>query len=61
MAALGYVEYLIALRGMGGMNDLLRAMGETGNVDEAFRQVHGTTMRGSMQAWSQRFQRQHGR
>lgn len=61
MAALGYIEYLIALRGMGGMNDLLKAMGDTGDVDEAFRQVHGTTMRGSIQAWSQRFQRQHGR
>ena len=60
LASLSFVEHLIAQRGMGGMNDLLQAMGETGNVDEAFRQVHGTTLQGSLQAWAQRFQRQHG-
>jgi hypothetical protein len=60
LASLSYVEYLVALRGMGGMNDLLKAMGETASVDEAFRQVHGTTHSGSLKAWGQRFQRQHG-
>jgi hypothetical protein len=58
--ALSFVEYLIANRGMGGINDLLKAMGETGNVDEAFRQVHGTTLRGAEQAWEQRFKQQYG-
>ena len=43
LAALSYVEYLVATRGMGGINDLLRAMGETGDVDDAFKQVHGGT------------------
>ena len=46
LAALSFVEHLMATRGMGGMNDLLRAMGETGNVDEAFRQVHGPHLPG---------------
>ena len=58
--ALSFVEYLIANRGRGGMNELLKVMGETGSVDEAFRQVHGTTLRGAQQAWSQRFRQQHG-
>jgi hypothetical protein len=54
------VEYLIANRGMGGMHDLLRAMGETGSVDEAFKQVHGQDYRGTKQAWFQRLHQQHG-
>jgi tetratricopeptide (TPR) repeat protein len=58
--ALSFVEYLIANRGLGGINDLLKAMGETGSVDEAFRQVHGTTFRGAQQAWEQRFKQQYG-
>jgi tetratricopeptide (TPR) repeat protein len=58
--ALSFVEYLIANRGLGGINDLLKVMGETGNVDEAFRQVHGTTLRGAEQAWEQRFRQQYG-
>ena len=58
--ALSFVEYLIANRGMGGMNDLLRAMGETGSVDEAFKQVHGQDYRGTKQAWFQRLHQQHG-
>jgi len=60
LGALSFVEYLIANRGLGGINDLLKAMGETGSVDEAFRQVHGTTLRGAEQAWEQRFRQQHG-
>jgi hypothetical protein len=60
LGALSYVEYLISIRGAGGMNDLFKAMGETRSVDEAFRQVHGTTYRGSMQAWNERLRQQHG-
>jgi hypothetical protein len=60
LGALSFVEYLIANRGLGGINDLLKAMGETGSVDEAFRQVHGTTLRGAEQAWEQRFRQQYG-
>jgi len=60
LAALGYVEHLIALRGMGGMVELLRAMGETGSVDQAFQQVHGQDHRASRMAWAQRLRLQHG-
>jgi len=58
--ALAFVEYLIANRGLGGMNELIKVIGETGSVDEGFRQVHGTTLRGAEQAWEQRFRQQHG-
>jgi tetratricopeptide (TPR) repeat protein len=58
--ALSFVEYLVARRGMGGMNDLLRAMGETGSVDEAFRRVHGQDYRATKQGWFQRLHQQHG-
>jgi tetratricopeptide (TPR) repeat protein len=59
LGALSFVEYLIANRGLGGMNELLKVIGETGNVDEAFRQVHGTTLRGAQQEWQRRFRQQH--
>jgi tetratricopeptide (TPR) repeat protein len=58
--ALAFVEYLIANRGMGGMNDLLRAMGETGSVDEAFKQVHGQDHAATTRAWIQRLHQQYG-
>jgi hypothetical protein len=60
LAALSYVEYLIATRGMGGINDLLRAMGETGSVDEAFQRVHGCSYHDSRQAWAQHLRQQYG-
>ncbi|HUG54236.1 MAG TPA: tetratricopeptide repeat protein [Vicinamibacteria bacterium] len=61
LGSLSFVEYLIANRGLGGINELLKAMGETGSADEAFRQVHGTSFRGAQQAWTQRFRQQRGR
>jgi tetratricopeptide (TPR) repeat protein len=39
--ALALVEYLIQLRGQGGINELLSLMGESGDVNEAFRRVYG--------------------
>ena len=54
LAALATSSTCIAVRGMGGMNDLLRAMGETGSVDKAFQQVHGQDQRAARQAWAQR-------
>jgi tetratricopeptide (TPR) repeat protein len=60
MGALAFVEYLVANRGMGGMNDLLRAMGETGSVDEAFKQVHGSPQQAVQRAWRQRLKQQFG-
>jgi hypothetical protein len=60
LGALSLVEHLVAARGMGGMNDLLGAMGETGSVDEAFRRVHGQAFPEAVQAWRQRLARQYG-
>ncbi|HXU80531.1 MAG TPA: hypothetical protein VN914_04000, partial [Polyangia bacterium] len=60
LQALSLVEYLIASRGLGGMNDLIRAMGETGDLDAAFRQVYGQSWHAMRQAWAQRFRQQHG-
>ena len=60
LAALSFVEYLIANRGQGGINDLLRQMGETGEVDEAFRQVYGQDYRTTKRAWMSRLRQRHG-
>jgi len=60
LGALSYVEYLVAQRGMGGMNDLLKAMGETGSVDEAYKQIHGQSQQAVQQGWRQRLRQQHG-
>jgi hypothetical protein len=58
--ALAFVEHLQSLRGQGGINDLLRAMGEQGDVDAAFRQVYGQDFRLSQQAAYQRLRQRHG-
>jgi tetratricopeptide (TPR) repeat protein len=60
LQALSFVEYLMGARGQGGMNDLLRAMGETRDVDEAYRRVYGSDQRGTQQAWRIRLRQQHG-
>ena len=60
LAALSYVEHLIATRGMGGVNDLLRTMGETGDVDEAFKRVHGGSYNDSRKRWAQHLRQQYG-
>lgn len=60
LQALSFVEYLIAIRGQGGMNDLLKAMGETGNVDGAFRQVYGQGYAATQAAWIERLRQQYG-
>jgi tetratricopeptide (TPR) repeat protein len=58
--SLSFVEFLIAERGQGGINDLLRAMAETGSVDEAFRQVYGRDAQGSRRAWRDRIRQRYG-
>lgn len=60
LGALAFVEHLIAQRGMGGMNDLLKAMGETGSVDEAFKQVQGRSYAAARSDWIGRLKQQHG-
>ncbi len=60
LSSLAFVEYLIAQRGMGGMNDLLRAFGETGSVNSGFERVYGQGASATQQAWSTRFRQEHG-
>jgi hypothetical protein len=60
LSALGFVEHLMASRGQGGMNELLRAMGETRNVDEAFRRVYDRNFQAAYAEWRERFQRTEG-
>ena len=61
LGALAFVEHLIAQRGLGGMNDLLKSLGETGNLDRAFEQVYGQGYQASRQAWVARFRQENGR
>ena len=60
LGALAFVEELIGSRGMGGIGDLLRVMGETRNVDRAFEQVHGQDYAATKRGWATRFQRRYG-
>jgi len=60
LASLSFVEHLIAQRGMGGVNDLLKAMGETGDVDEAFKKVQGRGYAAARSDWMVRLRQQHG-
>jgi hypothetical protein len=61
LGALSFVEYLMGLRGQGGMNELLRAMGETRSAEEAFRRVHGSDYRALKQAWWARLRSQYAK
>src|SRR5262245_13502809 len=59
-SALAFVEDLIALRGPGGVNELLNAIGEADDVDGAFRRVYGQDYRATQQAFYQRLRRKYG-
>lgn len=61
LEALAFVEYLMRLRGQGGINDLLAGMGQSGSVDQAFTQIYGRDFAGTQAEWRQRFQRAEGR
>ena len=60
LGALSFTEYLYGMRGQGGINDVLKAMGETGNVDESFRRVYGQDFQSTQQAWSDRLKQVYG-
>ena len=60
LSSLSFVEHLSAQRGMGGMNDLLKAMGETGDVDEAFKKVQGRGYAAARADWQGRLRQEHG-
>jgi tetratricopeptide (TPR) repeat protein len=58
--SLALVEHLMAQRGQGGINDLLRTMAETGSADQAFERVYGQDLAGLRREWAVRFRQQHG-
>jgi tetratricopeptide (TPR) repeat protein len=60
-AALAFMEQLEAERGQGGINEMLRVMGETGSVDEGFRRVYGRDHTQAAQASADRIRLQHAR
>lgn len=60
LGALSFAEFLIAERGQGGVNDLLQAMGDTGNVDQAFRKVFSRSYAEVLKDWAVRLERQYG-
>ena len=59
-SALALAEDLVAQRGQGGINDVLRAMAETGSVDEAFLRVYGKDLEGLRRDWAVRLRQRHG-
>jgi tetratricopeptide (TPR) repeat protein len=61
MASLSFVEYLLGQRGQGGLNDLLRAMAQTGSADGAFRQVYRRDSQALQRDWKARLRQQYGR
>ena len=60
MYALTWVEFLIRQCSMGGMEEVLFEMGETGSVDAAFEAVHGRTYKEMMKYWQDDLRRRHG-
>ncbi len=60
MYALTWVEFLVRQRGMGGMQEVLLKMGETGNVDAAFQAVHSRTYNEMLKYWKDDLRRRHG-
>ncbi|HXK11302.1 MAG TPA: hypothetical protein VMT70_16780 [Vicinamibacteria bacterium] len=60
LSALSLVEDLVAQRGQGGINDLLKAMAETGQADEAFRRVYGKDLDGLRRDWAVRLRQRYG-
>ncbi len=59
LGALWLVEEMMAQRGQGGINDLLRAM-STSRVDDAFRSVYGRDFAGMKKEALQKLKQRHG-
>jgi hypothetical protein len=60
LSALGLVEDLVRQRGQGGINEVLRAMAETGSSDEAFRRVYGKSLEVLQRDWAARLRQRYG-
>ena len=61
MASLSFVEFLEGQRGQGGLNDLLKAMAETGNVNGAFEKVYRRDVQSLRRDWQARLRQRYGR
>jgi tetratricopeptide (TPR) repeat protein len=59
-SSLWLVEDLVAQRGTGGLNDLLRSMSTTGNVDQAFRNVYGSDFAALQRQAAERLKQRYG-
>ncbi|HSB62271.1 MAG TPA: tetratricopeptide repeat protein [Vicinamibacteria bacterium] len=60
LGSLSFAEFLMAERGQGGINDLLQALAEGGDVDAAFRRVYGRTYAQVRNDWATRLRRDYG-
>ncbi len=60
LQALCFAEYMISVRGQGGVNDVLKAMADTGSVDDAFRQIYGQDYAATRKLWWNHFRQQYG-
>jgi hypothetical protein len=60
LSALGLVENLVGQHGQGGINELLRAMAETGSSNEAFRRVYGKSLEDLQRDWATRLRQRYG-
>ena len=49
--ALSFAEYLVQQAGQRGVNDVLAAMGETGDIEASFRAVYGRDYTATRAAW----------
>jgi hypothetical protein len=61
LKSLSFVEHLSALRGQGGINDLLQGMAETGNANQAFERVYGQDATSLQRDWETRLRNRYGR
>jgi hypothetical protein len=60
LGATSFVEFLIGQRGMGGIGDLLRRLGQSRNLDRAFSDVYGSTHAEMQKAWLRRLEQRAG-
>jgi hypothetical protein len=59
-AAASLVDYVIQMRGMGGIRDLLGALGEGNDIDGALRRVLGKDEAGLIRDWEHFVSRRYG-
>ena len=60
LGSLSFAEFLMGERGQGGINDLLQALADSGDVDTAFRKVYGRAYAQVRNDWAIRLRRDYG-